>query len=448
MNAILKYHLRQLFNYWHHLRFRIRIEIIILFVIFYTFFTDKLVSYFNQILEQPHVSPIGLTTIVLHFLLVIIIVSTPFIYFNLFPKQKGLSNLSLYPLNRSEATTLQLIYFVKYQLLIILIALPVISAVTISTGPLSLLYILIFSCSSLFISSVLILVLVSLYQNRLRVLAQYFLYFFIYFVFFTLLYLRSNLYVHLIIFIICGAGLLVLRSWNRNWQTWDQILNRYRPAEKKSTQMLSKLTYFNFPATLSKSLKPVFVKELLSHLRNKNYLRLKILSIALYLTMLILIDFFYFDYYPSAISVLTILLIWEHYSHQFNEKYVLKESLFFIKVLPITYFQYSMSKFLSEFLYIIFILFIILILTLLHSIEWIKILNILGIVTLFSIFVLYIITIIRVIFYDNPRMAGYAYHFLIIFTLVMIFNFYLVGPIITLLIILYIQFISYRQFTK
>jgi hypothetical protein len=72
----------------------------------------------------------------------------------------------------------------------------------------------------------------------------------------------------------------------------------------------------------------------------------------------------------------------------------------------------------------------------------------LGIISLFSIFILYIITIIRIIFFDNPRFAGYAYHFLIIFTLVMIFNFYLVGPLITLLLIIYLNYISYRQFQK
>jgi hypothetical protein len=72
----------------------------------------------------------------------------------------------------------------------------------------------------------------------------------------------------------------------------------------------------------------------------------------------------------------------------------------------------------------------------------------LGIISLFSIFILYIITIIRIIFFDNPRFAGYAYHFLIIFTLVMISNFYLVGPVITLLLIIYLNYVSYRQFQK
>jgi hypothetical protein len=293
-----------------------------------------------------------------------------------------------------------------------------------------------------------ILVIAAVNQNRFRVIIQYYLYLLLYMMIFALLYWLTDLYFYLTILVICGGWIILKRYWNKYWQTWDQTLNRYRPIVQKYGQNLSKLTYFNFPLTFLKSLRPFLIKEVLSHIRNKNYVRLKVISLVLYLSILILIGIFYFDYYASAISLLTILLIWEHYSHQFNEKYVIKESRFFMKVLPVTYLQYSISKFLSEFLYIILILIIIFILSLLHNVEGTKILNVLAIVTLFSIFVLYIITMVRVLFYDNPRLAGYAYHFLIIFTLVMIYNFYLVGPIITLFVILYIQYISYRQFSR
>jgi hypothetical protein len=448
MNAISKYQFRQLLNYWHHLRFRIRAEILILFIIFYSFFTDKFVFYFRQVLDHPTTSQLGLSTFILHLLFLIIFLSTPFIYFNLFPKQKGLSNLSLYPLKKSEAITLQIIYFTKYQLLIILIATPILTALTITTGPFILLYILFISFSSLVLSTLMILIIAAVNQNRLRVLTQYYSYLFLYMIFFALMYWLTELFFYTTILVICSAWIILTKYWNKYWQTWDQTLNRYRPIMQKYSQKLSKLTYFNFPFTFLKSLRPFLIKEILSHIRNKNYIRLKIISLILYLSILILIDIFYIDYYTSAISLLTIILIWEHYSHQFNEKYVIKESLFFMKVLPVTYLQYSISKFLSEFLYIILIMIIIFILTLLHNIEGAKIFNVLGIVTVFSVFVLYIITMVRVLFYDNPRLAGYAYHFLIIFTLVMIYNFYLVGPIITFFVILYIQFISYRQFSR
>jgi len=448
MNAILKYHLRQLLNYWYHLRFRIRVELIILFLIFFTFFTDKLTRYFTQLLAQPDTSPIGLTTLLLHFLLVIIFITTPFIYFNLFPKQKGLSTLSLFPLKKSETLTLQLVYFFKYHVLIFLISLPILTALVLSAGLQYILYIVFFSFSSLILSTILVLFLARKYHLRIQVLFRYYLFLILYILFFAVMYWFTNLYFYTMILVILAALTIAIKVWEKHSEDWDQILNRYRAVAQKSSQALSKLTYFNFPRLIPKSFSPLLIKEFLSHIRNKNYIRLKIFSLAVYLSLLILIGTFYFEYYTSAISILTILLIWEHYSHQFNEKYVLKESRFYIRVLPITYIQYSLSKFLSEFLYIIIVLILILILTLLHGIELIRIVNVLGIVTLFSVFVLYLITMIRVLFYDNPRMAGYAYHFLIIFSMVMIFNFYLVGPIITIFVILYIQFISYRQFTK
>lgn len=448
MNAILKYHVLQIFNYWDHLKFRIRAEIIILFVIFYSFFTDKLVFYFNQILDQQDTSLTGLSTIVLHLLMLIVILSTPFIYFNLFPRQKGLTNLSLYPLKKSEALTALMIYFVKYQIVIILIATPVFTALTLSTGPLMLLYILFLSCSSLFHSALLVLILASKYLSRSRIFFQYFLYFFLYFGSFAIVYWKTYLFFYYTILVIFCGWIVLLRFWNARWQSWDQILNRYRPVVQKSTQNMSKLTYFQFPSTVPKTLRPLFIKEILSHIRNKNYMRLKIISLFIYLIIMILVDIFYHEYFTTVISLLTILLIWEHYSNQFNEKYVMKESRFFIKVLPIKFYQYSLSKFFSEFLYIALILFVVLILTLIHGTALFKILNILGIITIFSLFVLYIITLIRVIFYDNPRVAGYAYHFLIIFTIVMSFNFYLVGPIVTLFIIIYLHFISNRQFAR
>jgi hypothetical protein len=448
MNAILKYHIRQLLNYWYHLRFRIRLELFILFIIFYIFFTDKLTHLFTQLLAQADTSLTGLTTLVLHFLLVIIFITTPFIYFNLFPKQRGLSTLSLFPLKKSEALTLQLVYFFKYHVLLFLIALPILTALILSTGLQYIFYVVFYSFSSLMLSAILILLLASKYHKRIGVLFRYFLFLMLYILIFAVMYWFTNAYFYTMILVILAALTIAFRVWEQHSQDWDQILNRNRPVAHKSNQTLSKLTYFNFPRLIPKSLRPFLIKEFLSHLRNKNYMRLKIFSLAVYLSLLIVIATFYFEYYTSAISILTILLIWEHYSHQFNEKYVLKESRFYIRALPITYLQYSLSKFLSEFLYIILILILILILTVLYDIEVIKIVNVLGIVTLFSVFVLYLITMIRVLFYDNPRMAGYAYHFLIIFSMVMIFNFHLVGPIITIFVILYIQFISYRQFTR
>jgi len=448
MNPISKFHFRQILNYWHHIKLRIRIEIIILFIIFFTFFTDKFVYFFDHLLGQPNTSPLGLSILVLHLLMLIVVFSAPFIYFNLLPKQKGLENLSLYPLTKTNALNTVLIYFLKYQILIILITTPVLTALTLSTGYFMSLYILFFLLSFLFHSALLVLILASKYLSRSKILYRYFLFFFTYYASFAFIYGITHFYFYFSTLVIFCGWIVLLKSWKGNWQSWDQRLNSFRYLAQKSTQSKSKLTYTQNPSIVPKTIKPLFLKEILSHLRNKNYIRLKIFSFFIYLIILILIDIFYREYYSGAVPLMTILLIWEHYSHQFNEKYVTRESQLFIKVLPIKFYQYSLAKFLSEFLYIVLIMMVVTILTLIHGLSFDKILNLLGIIMLFSIFVLYIIILIRVIFYDNPRAAGYAYHLLIIFTMVMSFQFYLVGPIITFFIIIYLHFKSYRQFVR
>jgi hypothetical protein len=293
-----------------------------------------------------------------------------------------------------------------------------------------------------------ILGLASKYPSRFKIFYHYYSYFFLYIASFVAIYWMTQLYFYYSTLVLLIGWIVLLNFWNKRWQTWDHIINRFRPFIHKSTQSKSKFSYSKIPSVIPKTIRPLFNKEILSHIRNKNFIRLKIVSFLIYLIFLILIDLYYQEYYTSAVTLLTILLIWEHYSHQFNEKYVTRESGLLIKVLPIKFYQYSLSKFFSEFLYIIFILIIVLLSNFIHGIPIYTMLNVLGVITLFSLFVLYIITLIRIIFYDNPRAAGYAYHFLIIFTVVMNFQYYLVGPVITLFIIIYLHFKSYRQFVR
>ena len=448
MNAIFTYSIRQLLNYWHSLRLRVRFEIIFLFIVFYTFFTGKFISYVHLLLLQPDTSPTGLCTLIVHIHLLVVVLSTPFIYLNLFPKQKGLLNLSIYPLKKSDAFVTLMTYFVKYQMIIILIVTPVYTALALSTGILMLTYILLFSCSSVILSALLVLILVSINQSRLKIFILYFSTVFIYLTFFVFLYITSDFYfLYSILVIICG-WILLLKSWNKQWQSWDLMLNRFRPFIQRSNQYKTRLTYFKFPRLLPKIVQPLFIKEILSHIRNKNYMRLKIISLAIYMAVLILVDIYYHEYYTNAVAILSLMLIWEHYSHQFNDKYVTKESSYLIKVMPVKFYQYCLSKIFGEFIYILLILIVVLIATIIHGISLQHIFIILLIISLFSLFVLYTITLIHIIFYDNPRTSGYAYHFLVIFTLIMNFQYYLVGPLMTLFILIYLHFKSYRQFVR
>ena len=67
---------------------------------------------------------------------------------------------------------------------------------------------------------------------------------------------------------------------------------------------------------------------------------------------------------------------------------------------------------------------------------------------LFSAILLFIIINIRLLYLENARTAGYAYHSLVIFSILMIGNFYLVGPLVIFGLLIYLSWLSYRQFVN
>jgi hypothetical protein len=62
----------------------------------------------------------------------------------------------------------------------------------------------------------------------------------------------------------------------------------------------------------------------------------------------------------------------------------------------------------------------------------------------FSSAILITMIAFQIIFYDDPRTGGYAYHFSIIFFVVMSLNYYFTGPLLTVLFLLFYVYKSYR----
>jgi len=446
MNVILKYHFFQLYNYWRQLGLRIQIEIAILLIIFYTIFTDKLIFYFNQLLDKPDITTWGLNGFVVHALLILALFSTPFIYYSLIPKQKGLKILGAQPLSGSQALISLILYYIKYELILIILVTPVFTALIISTGFIPTLY-----GFSIFIAfpiySIIIIYILSIKsEKKSLILFKYFLLCSGYFVLYFYLYWNTEIAVYGDIVMMLLALFILGSSWRSHWHTWDQIICRIRPALDQSTKKITGFQYSSLAKIRPESIRPLFIKEFLSQFRNRQYLRLKIFSLLIYISALIIIELFFSEHFISATSVISILLIWEHYSHQFNEKYAGKEPHYFYKVLPIRFYQVFLAKFISEFLYIIILILILSIFLTIHGLPLFHILIFLGMVSAFSVFILYLMILMRTLFYDNPRFAGYAYHLLLIFTIVMNINFYLVGPLITIGILIYLNIKSYRQF--
>ena len=72
--------------------------------------------------------------------------------------------------------------------------------------------------------------------------------------------------------------------------------------------------------------------------------------------------------------------------------------------------------------------------------------NILGLLLLFSLLVLTTMINFQLLFYDNPRLAGYAYHFTVLFFTVMSINYRFVGPVITLFMMVLIFYKTRKYF--
>jgi len=447
MLLIFKYYLLQFKNYLKNLSLRIKLEIIALLIIFYAFFTETLIKYFNQLLSEAHITSLELTSLAQHILLLLFALSTPFIYINLIPRQKGFHILRIQPLSSSGVLGVLIIYFLKYQSIILIIAAPVFTAIAITSGFGD---IFIFSVGILFLPIIYLILthmLSSVVYERTRVIIHYFTLQSLYFLCYYFLYSTKQFYAFLPIAAIFLFTILVIPRRNMLWLKWDKTLQRFIPADNSSKKPWQKVKYNTFPKIVPESIHPFFVKEVLAHLRNVNYMRLKIVSLVLFITILIILDFYFEQNYESIFMLVCIVFIWLHYSHQFNEKYIRSEPVSFIKTAPFNFYQIWLGKFFTEFLIIFAYLFIILVALIFHGSGWSEIMQVIAFFLLFSIFLLATIIIFRLLFYDNVRKAGYAYHFMIIFSLVMLINrFYLVAPFITLTLLIYFGYLSYRQF--
>ena len=145
-------------------------------------------------------------------------------------------------------------------------------------------------------------------------------------------------------------------------------------------------------------------------------------------------------------ALLTGIIIWLHYNNYFNEKYVQPEPDWYFHTVPFRFRHLWLSKFLVEFIFISFILAVFWILLFITGFNIIEQLNLLMLMLAFSIVVLSIMLNFQIMFYDDPRLAGYAYHFTIIFLMIMIVNYRLVGPLISIVLLTFYFYKSYRYF--
>jgi hypothetical protein len=335
---------------------------------------------------------------------------------------------------------LMILSAVKYHLIPLLLMLPVLIALALTTHFSAVILFLLgmFVCPVYFV--LLIHVLNVSITGYVRPIALYFATTGAYFLILALVYMFLAYYAVYQLAMILLPGILFYQKRF----VWDRSVSWPAGTKKIRSNPLTRIRYPDFPRIL----RPLAAREILVSLRNIRYLRLKLFSTLLYILLLTAGHDYFSDSYINFVSAVTLVFIWIHYSSQFNEKYVQPEIRVFMRTMPLRFFHLVAARIVSELIYILLLLILQNIFLLISGIPVILMLYLSAGVLIFATVVFYIIAILRILFYDNPRLAGYAYHFLIIFSLMMTANFYLVGPVVILALLVYLTILSRRQIVK
>ncbi len=424
-------------NLWRQLGLLYRIEIVLLLALIYIYLVTRIQPYLadDSVIMQTAIFSAGIYALLL-------LLNGTFVLRFALPRQEGLKVFYAQPLDKTTLLKLTGYYYVKYQLIFFVGLLPVLTALfirqwLIGTG------LLIFI---LLISLIIFLwhFLLFAYKNRtkgfwiINLLAALF---FMMIWGWLLLYNNRPLVWVATAVLILLAGALSFFFW---YKLLPPALERlWPPTERFYT---SSIRWSFSLSWISKSWDALLRKEALTLWRNPSYRRLKGITVLVYTGAL-----GYFALYDAAprydeMILTAMLIIWLHYAQHFSDKYVLPEADWFVRTLPVRFFSLWLAKLSVEFLYVLFLL----------AAQWGVLLaagaessvqvNILGLLLLFSLLVLTTMINFQLLFYDNPRLAGYAYHFTVLFFTVMSINYRFVGPVITLFMMVLIFYKTRKYF--
>ncbi len=192
----------------------------------------------------------------------------------------------------------------------------------------------------------------------------------------------------------------------------------------------------------------LFRKEFFSLWRNPRYRRLKLLTFFFYLITLMVLYYLPLKANDMWMMLFSTVVFWMHYNVHFNSKYVNAEPDWFFRTLPVKFHRAWFSRFFAELFYIVLLLLAQWLFLALAGVEFSTRLQWIGALMLFALIILNVVLNFQILFYDNPRLAGYAYHFTILFIVISSFNYRLVGPLSAFFLLAYFTYLTRRFYTS
>ncbi len=444
---MLRFLLKQPIHIWRTLGRRQKIEMILLSGLVYIYLSDRLRQYFGSLIAKTEISPFGLTDLLTHLFIILAIISGPFIVMYLVPRQKGLKPFYGKPLSANEISAVIIYFSQKYQIISVILFLPVVTS-------------LIFSCG----------ILLTAYA-----VAFFVIFYTLFFIFNLELLIRlkaSKIYLTIITFVTTGYTAIYIVTYYFGFYApvVDIIflllltITIYRVhSVNKSVDLelifpvtalsfrrkeAGTFTFMNIPKMFPDLIQALFNKELLSLWRNPKYRRLKFFTYISYTAVLIIMYNLEMENADMWLTIWVLTVIWLHYSNSFNDKYVLPDPDWYFSTLPFRFYQIWLAKFMVEFIYIILIIITYWTFLLIVNTPFPGHLNLIGVVLIFSVMILSAMLNFQIMFYNEPRLAGFAYHFTVIFIVILSLNDRFIGPVIGVGLLLFYFYKSRRFFNS
>jgi hypothetical protein len=437
--------LRQAVHQWESFTWRTRLEIVAVGGLITVFLSGRLYNVFDIVLTAERFTEFTLTLFSSQVIIFLLALSGPFIIAYLVPRQRSLRIFYPLPLRKADTIALVMHYVLKYQLLFVLLLIPLLFATVLYSGlPYLCLAMIKFTLfgTGIILLQIILLIKLKKVQRFVGISTIVNLLYLAVWSVFIIYFERVWMIDLMVAFLLYFSALIIYKK-----SSPADLEKIYPPVTKpfaRVKKILLPTPDRNF--LIHKPLFFMFYKEILSVWRNPRYRRLKGFTLILFVAGFIFLKVYVNEYVEMWMLIWAAIIIWIHYSSGFNDKYVQPDPQWYIKTLPVKFYQVWISKFLAEFTYLFVILTLFFTALLYSSLTWYQIFNLMTVLILFSVFVLLTMIIFKLMFYDDPRLAGYAFHFTILFITIMSLNDRLVGPIVGILLVVFYLYKSYRYF--
>ncbi len=184
-------------------------------------------------------------------------------------------------------------------------------------------------------------------------------------------------------------------------------------------------------------------KELNAAWRHPLFRRIKFLT----LFAIPILGHMLFELIDQPVTVFTLIvlfLVWWHYSQFFRPPFGHKEAEWFFKTVPLPFGPYFGARFLAEFWFVLLVLITYSLTLHLKGIPLAEHWQLLLALFLASAAILLFMIAFQIIFFDDPKTAGFTFYFSILFFLVLSLWDHFLGPLICVFFLIFYLFKSYH----